>query len=197
MYSVGLAQLLVFKKESVMNLTPMQLILSLGVVVAFLRPLNRGPILSLVLIYLLGFGVEVLGIQTGFPFGSYNYGPILGPKIAGTPLLIGINWLLVIIGSATFTRRLWPKASNISQIFISATIALGLDVLIEPVAVALDMWTWTEGEIPSSNYIAWWVLAAFFSAIYNYLGNKSTSWVVITVFLWMLIFFSSINFFYL
>ncbi len=197
MYVVGLTQVLIFDQPEVMQLTPMQLILSAAVVIAFLRPLTQSTAFSIFLIYVLGFGVEVLGVQTGFPFGSYSYGAILGPKIFETPLLIGLNWVLVIVGSLSLVRRILPGANTIIRTILSATIAVFLDVLIEPVAVALDMWTWTEGSIPKSNYFAWWVLAAIFTAIYQKWGNKSSSAVVITVFFWLVIFFGCLNIYYI
>jgi len=197
MYTVGLTQLLIFENVEVMKLTPMQLMLSCAVIILFLRPWTSGTIFSLLSIYSLGLGIEILGVQTGFPFGEYTYGSILGPKIAGTPLLIGVNWVLVIVGSITAARRLFPTAPKILRTAISASLALFLDILIEPVAVALDMWTWTSGEIPRSNYIAWWILAAVFSYIYQKWGNTSAHWVVIVVFIWLIIFFSSLNFLYI
>lgn len=197
MYTVGLTQLLLFENTEVMQLTPMQLLLSCAVIILFLRPWTGGTIFSIIAIYALGLGIEILGVQTGFPFGEYTYGSVLGPKIAGTPLLIGVNWVIVIVGSITAARRLFPKAPILVRTALSASLALFLDILIEPVAVALDMWTWTDGEIPSSNYIAWWFLAAAFTYIYQKWGNTSAHWVVIIVFIWLVIFFSSLNFLYI
>jgi len=175
----------------------MQLLLSLAILILFLRPLTYGTLVSIFAIYLLGLGIEIVGVQTGFPFGMYTYGEILGPKIAGTPLLIGVNWVLVIVGCLSLSRRLFPTLNFAGVSVLTATLALLLDMLIEPVAVALDMWTWADGEIPVTNYIAWWILAAAFSAIFQRWGNKSDHWVVITILLWLVIFFSSINIFYI
>ncbi|MFC2081423.1 carotenoid biosynthesis protein, partial [Bacteroidota bacterium] len=51
------------------------------------------------LVAVLGFGIEVAGIKTGFIFGAYRYGGILGPKIAEVPIIMGVNWVLMVYGS--------------------------------------------------------------------------------------------------
>jgi putative membrane protein len=47
-------------------------------------------ILSL-LIFLIGFSVEAVGVATGILFGSYAYSDVFGFKIFDTPALIGVN----------------------------------------------------------------------------------------------------------
>jgi putative membrane protein len=175
----------------------MQLLLATAIVLLYVGPWHPRLIFALVSIYLAGLGVEILGVKTGFPFGNYHYGPILGPKIAGTPLLIGINWVLVIVGTVHFARAVAPRFSPLGITILSATFAVLLDLLIEPIAVAFNMWNWTQEDIPPSNFISWWILAALFSAIYQFWGNKSYHWVVIYVYIWLFIFFGSLYIFYL
>ncbi len=197
MYAVGLSQILIFSNEDIIALTPMQLLLATAIVFLYLGPWHPRLFFSLLIIYLAGLGIEILGVQTGFPFGNYHYGPVLGPKIAGTPLLIGVNWVLVIVGTVHFARAIAPRWSSLAITLLSATLAVALDMLIEPIAVAFNMWTWTQEDIPMSNFVAWWILAALFSAIYQFLGNKSYHWVVICVYIWLFIFFGSLYIFYL
>ncbi|MBK7882949.1 MAG: carotenoid biosynthesis protein [Chitinophagaceae bacterium] len=44
----------------------------------------------------IGIAVEIIGVKTGFLFGNYSYGIVLGPKIQSVPILIGINWFIII-----------------------------------------------------------------------------------------------------
>src|SRR5210317_2015499 len=46
-----------------------------------------------------GFAVELIGVQTGLLFGEYAYGSALGPKLMGVPLIIGVNWLAIVLAS--------------------------------------------------------------------------------------------------
>lgn len=197
MYTVGLVHLLYFGRTEIMSLTPLQLMLSLIVVLIFIIDKNQlSNTLALISIYILGLSIEIIGVQTAFPFGEYSYGNILGPKIAGTPFLIGVNWVLVIVGATALAERLLPNKPKYLRIVTAATLALLLDLLIEPVAVQLQMWSWTEGTIPFSNYLAWWILATIFTSIYQKWGNNSRHWVVIIVFLWLFLFFGSLNLYF-
>ena len=40
---------------------------------------------------------EAIGVNTGLLFGTYEYGANLGFKIFGVPLIIGVNWTVLII----------------------------------------------------------------------------------------------------
>ena len=49
-----------------------------------------------------------------------------------------------------------------------------LDILIEPVAIRLDFWSWTEGIIPLQNYVAWYVISALlFVAFFSFRFKKN------------------------
>ena len=53
-----------------------------------------------------GFLIEATGVRTGVVFGAYSYGTVLGPLLLGVPLLIGLNWALIILGSVELAGRL-------------------------------------------------------------------------------------------
>ena len=38
---------------------------------------------------------EILVVSYGIIFGNYKYGEILGYKVLGVPLIIGINWCIL------------------------------------------------------------------------------------------------------
>ena len=42
---------------------------------------------------------------------------------------------------------------------MAASLMTAMDVLIEPVAVRAGWWTWSAGDIPTSNYVTWWIVA--------------------------------------
>jgi len=49
------------------------------------------------------------------------------------------------------------------RIAIAAMLMTVLDLFIEPVAIQLNFWTWSIGDIPMSNYISWFVISALIS----------------------------------
>ena len=43
-----------------------------------------------------------------------------------------------------------------------------LDVMIEPVAIRLDFWHWQAGDIPTQNYLMWFVVALFMNWVLSF-----------------------------
>jgi putative membrane protein len=43
------------------------------------------------------------------------------------------------------------------------TLAVVFDLVLEPVAIALNYWQWAAVSVPFQNYVAWFVIAAVVS----------------------------------
>jgi putative membrane protein len=121
-------------------------------------------------IFLAGYLVELIGVNTNYLFGSYTYGDALGIKILNVPPLIGLNWLIIIISGASIARTFFKNKPIWFIAIISAIICTLLDVIIEPVAIKFDFWSWDDGSIPIYNYVCWLVFSFLFSLLY--LRNK-------------------------
>jgi putative membrane protein len=115
------------------------------------------------IIFLSSIIVEIVGVKTGLVFGSYHYGNALGPKILGTPLIIGLNWLFLTYAAASISEKISSKTSI--QILTTPTIMLVYDLVLEQLAPKMDMWHWENSFIPVQNYIAWWVLGFLFASL--------------------------------
>lgn len=105
----------------------------------------------------IGLVVEIMGVQTGFPFGNYQYGEPLGWKIFDTPWLIGLNWFLL-----SYVVYSWLSGfiqNTYLKIVIGAAALTCIDILIEPVAIELNYWSWQSASIPLQNYISWFFVA--------------------------------------
>ena len=105
--------------------------------------------------------LEILGVRYGLFFGQYKYGTVLGPGVMGVPLIIGINWLIVVMGAAVLAGRYTGRI-----LFIAAgagLIAFLFDFVLEPAAISLGFWDW-EGSIPVKNYVSWFSITFVFSA---------------------------------
>lgn len=57
------------------------------------------------IVYLIGMIVELIGVNTGLLFGTYQYGENLGIKVFGVPFLIGINWGVITFLTANIANR--------------------------------------------------------------------------------------------
>jgi putative membrane protein len=173
--------------------TPVNLLISLVVVLFFDTHKAKSLLWFGLLVFILGYGIEVIGIQTGKIFGTYSYGDILGFKLWNTPLMIGINWLLLVITAGNLVDQIFSKNSQYLKIVIAATLMLFLDYLIEPVAIHWTMWVWENIEVPLQNYIAWWLIAAVMFTIYYYFLGKQVNKVASAVFIIQVGFFALLN----
>lgn len=144
----------------VLALTPLNLLLALGLVLLSHPDWNRKTVLVMALIAVAGWFIEVLGVHTGVIFGQYSYGPTLGPALLGVPLAMAVNWLLLVWASAAVMEQL--ATSLWLKVLGSATLMVALDFLIEPVAMRLDFWDWAGHEVPWMNYLAWFVISLAF-----------------------------------
>ena len=111
-----------------------------------------------IIVYLAGFFIEVIGVNTGLVFGSYTYGEALGFKLFSTPLLIGVNWLILVYCTGVFLEQFKIKSSFFFSL-LGALILLSLDFLIEPIAIRFDYWSWAGGKIPLQNYLGWYLFS--------------------------------------
>ena len=160
-------------------LTPLNLLL-LSVVYLITSDKVKRPLLY-ALPALMGFLVEMLGTNTGFPFGEYSYSSILGPGLLGTPFLIGLLWWVLLRSFNDVFSRI---SSN--KTIISLATGLGmllLDIFIEPVAIGLGFWEWQAAEVPLENYMAWFVLSFVFTRLTmdGQVKNPMSKWVLIVL----------------
>ena len=145
--------------------------------------------------FITGFFAEVAGVNTGLLFGSYSYGKVLGVQWLNVPLLIAINWFIIIYCCGISTQSLLLKSIGkvarhgnqpplvlkaLSIIVDGATLAVGFDWLMEPVAVKLGFWAWHgDGGIPMYNYICWFVISMMLLAIFHFCNfNKHNKFAV-------------------
>jgi putative membrane protein len=112
------------------------------------------------------FMIEVLGVRTGLIFGRYEYGGTLGVHILGVPPVIGLNWVLVMLGAILLAGRVTKRP--LPMALLSGVLAVVFDLVMEPVAIELDYWTWDNVAVPLQNYIAWGVIAFMISLAYSW-----------------------------
>jgi putative membrane protein len=123
--------------------------------------------------YIATFLIEALGTATGAVFGEYSYGSTLGPELLDVPVVIGFNWVLVVVGAVMLAMRYMKNIYAAS--LLGGAIATVFDYFLEPVAIELDYWTWAGGDIPLQNYMAWFVIGTLISFSYLKLGFKGRS----------------------
>ena len=136
---------------------------------------------------------EIIGVNTGLIFGSYNYGDSLGIKVMDVPILIGINWIITAIICGTIARKI--KVLKYFQVTIAIALMLLLDFFIEPVAPMMDMWNFSNtNSAPLSNYITWAIVALPLQIYFVVKKLEFNFAISANLYLSQLLFFAALNF---
>lgn len=188
-YTVGIVGLLLPSSRAYfLSLSFFNLMLSFCIVLVA-RKLKFFPFLLFTICCIAyGFLAELIGTKTGYLFGDYSYGASLGFKIFGVPLVIGVNWALLIVCSVSIVNPI--KTSNFVKSILAAMLMTLLDVLIEPVAIESDFWHWTHGTIPLFNYISWFFVSLPIIFAYFKLNLAESNKVFNTLFILLILFFT-------
>lgn len=157
-----------------LQLVPWHLLLMLVVTVLSHAGRDNKFYVFIAIAFLLGFIAEWTGVHTGLLFGNYAYGKTLGLKLVEIPLMIGVNWFLLVYATGITLQHSRLK-SPIMRVLTGAAILVVLDLLIEPVAIKFDYWSWTDGTIPLKNYLCWFLLSAVMLFVFEAFKFKKQS----------------------
>jgi putative membrane protein len=193
-YSIGCVGFLIPATTPLFQfLTPIIILLTFAILIFYHPIWRKTDILVLISTFILGFLIEMIGVQTGKLFGSYQYLDGLGVKIYGTPLIIGINWVLLTYCSGTITQKI--PFHPIFQILTAAILMLIYDLILETVAPHMNMWVFENGFIPFKNYLLWFVLAFLFNTLLSIFKIKGNFRLCLTIFIIQILFFGVISLF--
>jgi putative membrane protein len=107
--------------------------------------------------------IEIVGVKTGLIFGEYEYSNLFKFTAFEVPVIIGINWVIALLASYSLSQRI-TKVRFFSLLFVPLFI-FAFDFVLEPVAIALNYWTWPGNKVPIENYIAWASIGFVFSLV--------------------------------
>jgi len=194
LHLVGVVGILIPQTRSlVLSLSAINLFLGFIVILLSEKKNLTGILVFSLIAFLIGYGSELIGVHTGALFGNYWYGANLGLKLMEVPLIIGINWGVLAITSASLTQRF---IDNIFiKIGVNSLLMVFFDFVMEPVAMKSDFWSWENDVIPFFNYVCWFFVATILQVIYLNFFKTSTNKVLNTLFIIQLLFFIILNFF--
>ena len=101
-----------------------------------------------------GLGVELLGSQTGFPFGQYSYATAPAPTVLTVPLMVPLGWFaFTLAGLHLAGGRPW----------LAGLLIMFWDVGLEPLMTAQNYWRWSDPHplwagAPVQNFLGWWAV---------------------------------------
>jgi putative membrane protein len=117
------------------------------------------------------FLIELIGENTGWPFGTYSYDPSLGPQLLGIPIVVPFAWAMMAHPLLIVARRMTKKWT-----FLYGGFALmAWDLFLDPQMVGDGRWKWEvtgshvpfQPDIPLSNMFGWLLAGIALMAILN------------------------------
>lgn len=192
-YVVGIAGILLPIHPDFIRLTPLNLLVSVSLVLWY-HPKWDGRTWTVIgLFFLTGFFAEMYGVQTGRLFGTYSYGEVLGWKIKGTPLMIGVNWVMLAYCAGVASYMLIPRLHWGFRALLGAVLMVSLDLLIEPIAIRYEFWYWPGDSVPLRNYLGWFLVAFPLQGAFALLQGQTRNKVAIALFILQFLFFIILN----
>jgi len=166
-----------FDRTFFMPFTPINLLLMLLLLILNERSI-KGPFIGAFFVaFVVGMASEIVGVNTGLLFGNYAYGDLFGSKLLGVPPLIGVNWFCIVYSAYVVAGNVAKegKSGNVYRALLTASIATVFDWIMEPVAMELGFWNWTNGEIPLFNYLSWFVISFLVAVLFGLLRLKRSN----------------------
>ncbi|GAA4357650.1 hypothetical protein GCM10023185_22540 [Hymenobacter saemangeumensis] len=173
--------------EFYQEFTPLTLILTALLLLAFQPGRNAAFWSFCFTVSLMGYMAEVVGVHTGKFFGHYTYGDTLGLKVLSVPLLIGLNWLVLTYVCGNLAHYL--PLPQLARILLGALLMVGFDLCLEPVASTYDFWHWSAGVIPFQNFRDWFIFSCLLQVLFVRAGFKKHNKLAPLVYLVQLLFF--------
>lgn len=188
-----------------------EIIVSMGFLFYYQEHWNLNAILFIFFTACAGFLIQVLGINTvykvgnvyygGYPFGAFVYGSALGPKLWNTPLLIGINWLVLIYCIGILLKNL--AYTKVQKSLLGAAMLVLYDIVLEPMAKKYELWFWATRKdplsmynpVPLQNYASWFIFSFLMLLYFNNAKAKLRNPIAPAVFIIMFLFLVALHIF--
>lgn len=129
--------------------------------VAGLIPLiDRRALAGLSALALFTWGIELMGVLTGLPYGEFSYGVELGPMLFDlVPLGLPVFYFPILLNSYLLALLFLGQSSFPRRFALTLGLVIVLDLILDPGAVALGFWGWDDPGayygVPAINYVGW------------------------------------------
>ncbi|PSP84125.1 carotene biosynthesis protein [Halobacteriales archaeon QS_6_64_34] len=137
------------------------LVMRLPLVAGVAPLLDREATLALVTLTLYSYGIELVGVHTGWPYGEFTYGVDLGPMLFGeVPLGLPVFFFPLVLNAYLLVVLLLDDWAESTPVWLLATLAtvMLVDLVLDPGAVAIGFWEYRVQQfygVPWSNYLGW------------------------------------------
>lgn len=118
----------------------------------------RHTFVAFVVSFALSLGAELVGTDSGYPFGPYAYSERLGYKILElVPFNIPTSWFYLLVGCLAICGRLLPAKDDATSkwwwAFVAGLILTAYDVSMDPAMVKTRHWMWHARDFSQSGAV--------------------------------------------
>ena len=131
----------------------------------------KTKILAALVIFAVGFIVELVGVQTAYLFGDYTYGNVLGYQLWGVPIMIGVTWFIVTLSAWHIVS--FGGLSFMQRLFLGGILVVMFDLVLEQFAITYGLWSWAGVRVPLSNYVTWFIVSLPMLYVYHRVDSKT------------------------
>lgn len=114
------------------------------------------------------FSLEMVGVMTGFVYGSFSYHASLVGLIAGTPLAMVLIWSVLVLNVHSLVGT---RYSRVLTAIITGICLVVFDMAVDPALSYFGLWTWHETNsvswfgVPFTNFVGWFAVGSLGSMI--------------------------------
>lgn len=126
---------------------------------------NKAVLKFFGIIVVWGYFIELVFSRIRFLYGDLEYYSVLSPKLFGVPFLIGLYLSVLLFGLISFIETYYCKKSTSFKVMACAFFTLIFGLILEPVAVKFDYWSWSGG-VPWIRYLVWFIVGYVVSNIF-------------------------------
>ncbi|WP_121741297.1 bisanhydrobacterioruberin hydratase [Natronorubrum halophilum] len=108
------------------------------------------------------YAIEVVGVRTGWPYGTFEYAIQLGPMLFGAvPLALPLFFIPLVMNAYLFTLLVLENRSEstLRRVLTAIGAVVAIDLVLDPAAVAIGFWAFVPAGgyygVPLSNYVGW------------------------------------------
>lgn len=168
-------------------LVPIHLLISVLILLGFHQHWSWIFLINSLGIAAGGWLIEFIGVHSQSLFGTYQYTPVLGPAFGGVPVIMALNWLMLIYVVGSVVQRLSLKL--IWRVLLGGFIMVFLDFALEHFAIAHNLWQWPNDTVPLQNYATWFLISCLFLGRLLVTSKLSDNPIAVPLLLLQLIFF--------
>ena len=114
--------------------------------------------------------LEAAAVNSAAIYGTYSYGPALGFSWRGVPLVVAVNWAILVHGSVSLACWSVPSRAGAWRtpviLLLTGLGAMVFALVAEPAASEMGFWTWGAGMPPTERILAGPVIAVLAGAMH-------------------------------